>query len=201
MTKKKSIRERAIDELLPHLLPMGKSALTSLEYKILTEVLLHGKTFADLSKTLKLTVHRQAQIFEGAITRLINTVNDMEPDGVLAGTLQTELDKTREELAEVRFELENTNRELDEKQKKLGALVAHEKLPAKARAALDLLIDDTELSARVKGICSRSSIYKVRQLIQFSKSEFLNLRNCGEQSANEVQAFLLKKGLNWKMSI
>ena len=72
MGTKKTIREQRIEELLQSLLQFGK--LSTLEHTILTEVLINGKLFKDLTKTLHLTTYRQKQIFNTAINRLLKSL-------------------------------------------------------------------------------------------------------------------------------
>ena len=72
MGSKKTIREQRIEELLQSLLLFGN--LSTLEHTILTEVLINGKFFKDLTKTLHLTTYRQKQIFNTATSRLMKAL-------------------------------------------------------------------------------------------------------------------------------
>ena len=65
-------------------------------------------------------------------------------------------------------------------------------------AALDMQIEDLDLSVRSYNCLKRASIHSVRQLVEFSESDLLNIRNFGVKSIEEVKDKLESMGLSLK---
>lgn len=65
-------------------------------------------------------------------------------------------------------------------------------------AELDKQIEDLDLSVRSYNCLKRAGIHSVRQLVEFSESDLLNIRNLGAKSIEEVKDKLISMGLNLK---
>ena len=76
-----------------------------------------------------------------------------------------------------------------------------EKLKVVKEAGFDYLemsIDELELSVRSYNCLKRASIHSVRQLVEFSENDLLNIRNFGVKSIEEVKDKLESMGLSLK---
>ena len=65
-------------------------------------------------------------------------------------------------------------------------------------ADLDKQIEDLDLSVRSYNCLKRASIHSVRQLVEYSESDLLNIRNFGVKSIEEVKDKLESMGLSLK---
>ena len=65
-------------------------------------------------------------------------------------------------------------------------------------AELDKQIEDLELSVRSYNCLKRAGIHSVRQLVEFSENDLLNIRNFGVKSIEEVKDKLESMGLSLK---
>ena len=65
-------------------------------------------------------------------------------------------------------------------------------------AELDKQIEDLDLSVRSYNCLKRASIHSVRQLVEFSENDLLNIRNFGVKSIEEVKDKLQSMGLSLK---
>ena len=65
-------------------------------------------------------------------------------------------------------------------------------------AELDKQIEDLDLSVRSYNCLKRASIHSVRQLVEFSENDLLNIRNFGVKSIEEVKDKLESMGLGLK---
>ena len=65
-------------------------------------------------------------------------------------------------------------------------------------AELDKQIEDLDLSVRSYNCLKRAGIHSVRQLVEFSENDLLNLRNFGVKSIEEVKDKLESMGLSLK---
>ncbi|QWT17886.1 DNA-directed RNA polymerase subunit alpha [Collinsella sp. zg1085] len=65
-------------------------------------------------------------------------------------------------------------------------------------AELDKQIEDLDLSVRSYNCLKRASIHSVRQLVEFSENDLLNIRNFGVKSIEEVKDKLETMGLGLK---
>lgn len=63
---------------------------------------------------------------------------------------------------------------------------------------LDKQIEDLDLSVRSYNCLKRASIHSVRQLVEFSENDLLNIRNFGVKSIEEVKDKLESMGLSLK---
>lgn len=64
---------------------------------------------------------------------------------------------------------------------------------------LDKQIEDLDLSVRSYNCLKRAGIHSVRQLVEFSENDLLNIRNFGAKSIEEVKDKLISMGLNLKL--
>ena len=65
-------------------------------------------------------------------------------------------------------------------------------------AELDKQIEDLDLAVRSYNCLKRASIHSVRQLVEFSENDLLNIRNFGVKSIEEVKDKLESMGLSLK---
>ncbi len=68
-----------------------------------------------------------------------------------------------------------------------------------SNAELDKQIEDLDLSVRSYNCLKRAGIHAVRQLVEFSENDLLNIRNFGAKSIEEVKDKLISMGLNLKL--
>ncbi len=66
-------------------------------------------------------------------------------------------------------------------------------------AELDKQIEDMDLSVRSYNCLKRAGIHSVRQLVEFSENDLLNIRNFGAKSIEEVKDKLISMDLNLKL--
>ena len=66
-------------------------------------------------------------------------------------------------------------------------------------AELDKQIEDLDLSVRSYNCLKRAGIHYVRQLVEFSENDLLNIRNFGAKSIEEVKDKLISMDLNLKL--
>jgi len=183
MASKKTIREQRIEELLQSLLLFGNGKLSKLERTILTEVLINGIDFKDLSNTLRLTTGRQRDIFDNAISTIMKAlavVSESEDANAYSG-MKKELAVTKKKLEALEKSIEVQN-----------------KLSPEMKSILAIRIDTSGLSARVKSVCYRNEIHTVSDLVKYSRRDFGNLRHSGKKSINEVEVFLEAHELSWR---
>ena len=63
---------------------------------------------------------------------------------------------------------------------------------------LDKQIEDLDLSVRSYNCLKRAGIHSVRQLVEYSENDLLNIRNFGVKSIEEVKDKLESMGLSFK---
>lgn len=68
-----------------------------------------------------------------------------------------------------------------------------------SNAELDKQIEDLDLSVRSYNCLKRAGIHSVRQLVEFSENDLLNIRNFGAKSIEEVKDKLISMELNLKL--
>ncbi|MDO4183175.1 MAG: DNA-directed RNA polymerase subunit alpha [Coriobacteriia bacterium] len=66
-------------------------------------------------------------------------------------------------------------------------------------AELDKQIEDLDLSVRSYNCLKRAGIHSVRQLVDYSENDLLNIRNFGAKSIEEVKDKLISMDLNLKL--
>lgn len=69
-----------------------------------------------------------------------------------------------------------------------------------SNAELDKQIEDLDLSVRSYNCLKRAGIHSVRQLVEFSENDLLNIRNFGAKSIEEVKDKLISMDLNLKFN-
>ena len=67
-----------------------------------------------------------------------------------------------------------------------------------SNAELDKQIEDLDLSVRSYNCLKRAGIHSVRQLVEYSENDLLNIRNFGAKSIEEVKDKLISMDLNLK---
>lgn len=68
-----------------------------------------------------------------------------------------------------------------------------------ANVELEKHIEDMDLSVRSYNCLKRAGIHSVRELVEFSENDLLNIRNFGAKSIEEVKDKLISMGLNLKL--
>lgn len=66
-------------------------------------------------------------------------------------------------------------------------------------AELDKQIEDLDLSVRSYNCLKRAGVHSVRQLVEYSEKDLLNIRNFGAKSIEEVKDKLISMDLNLKL--
>ena len=73
-----------------------------------------------------------------------------------------------------------------------------EKAETQRDKVMEMTIDDMDLSVRSYNCLKRAGIHSVRQLVEFSENDLLNIRNFGAKSIEEVKDKLISMDLNLK---
>jgi DNA-directed RNA polymerase subunit alpha len=84
----------------------------------------------------------------------------------------------------------------DEEEADVASIFAPE--DTETNAELDKQIEDLDLSVRSYNCLKRAGIHTVRQLVEFSENDLLNIRNFGAKSIEEVKDKLISMDLNLK---
>lgn len=84
----------------------------------------------------------------------------------------------------------------DEEAQESASIFAPES--TETNAELDKQIEDLDLSVRSYNCLKRAGIHSVRQLVDFSENDLLNIRNFGAKSIEEVMDKLISMDLNLK---
>lgn len=172
------------EEIFRLLLNVNLPRIPKLYKKVLIEVLVNGKKVEDLIKPFKLPKIRLKAIYSDGIKSLKLSL--------------VELSLRLESIEKLEHELKVTKADLQELQK---SIKIEKDIPEALLEILSIKIADTELSARVKNICDYNGIYTFREVVRYSKNDFLKLRNCGNLSATELEAYLKNFGLSWSMNV
>lgn len=85
----------------------------------------------------------------------------------------------------------------DEEDVEVASIFAPEN--TETNAELDKQIEDLDLSVRSYNCLKRAGIHSVRQLVEFSENDLLNIRNFGAKSIEEVKDKLISMDLNLKL--
>ena len=86
---------------------------------------------------------------------------------------------------------------IDEEEGEIPSIFAPE--GQESNAELDKQIEDLDLSVRSYNCLKRAGIHSVRQLVEFSENDLLNIRNFGAKSIEEVKDKLISMDLNLKL--
>ncbi|MBI3520149.1 MAG: hypothetical protein HY062_12455 [Bacteroidetes bacterium] len=172
------------EELFRLLLNVNFPRITKLSKKVLIEVLVNGKKIEDLKQPFKLPKTRLKSIYSEGIKSLKLSLVELNLRLESVDKLEHELKVTKADL-----------RELEEYVK------IEKNLPPALLEILSIKITDTDLSSRVKNICNNIGIYSLREVVRYSKNDFSKLRNCGNLSVKELEAYLKKLGLSWSMDV
>ena len=159
------------EEIFRLLLNVNLPRIPKLYKKVLIEVLVNGKKIEDLRESFKLPKTRLKAIYS---------------DGIKSLKLS---------ILELNFRLEADLQELEK------STTIEKDIPEALLEILSIKIVDMELSTRVKNICDSSGIYTFREVARYSKNDFLKLRNCGNLTAIEMEAYLKNLGLSWSMDV
>lgn len=179
-----SMGNESKEEILRLLLNVNLPRIPKVFKKVLIEVLVNGKIIDDLRESLKLPKSRLKILYADGIKLLKLSL--------------IELNFRLESLDKLNHELKNTKVKLQELEK---STKIEKCIPAELLKILSKKIVDAEFSSRVKNICNRGGIYTYRDVVRYSKTDFLKLRDCGKTSATEIEAYLYKIGLHWSMDV
>ena len=80
----------------------------------------------------------------------------------------------------------------------IGNVYEREHTKKEENPILDKKLVDCELSVRALVVCKYNEIETLRDLTNISRVEFLNFRNSGQKTLNELDCLLNQYNLNWK---
>ena len=172
----KSIKEATRIELSNKVIQVCSKHLTSLEWEVLTKVLLDNQSFAEIAEKRQLTAGRVKQIFEKGVRRTITYLTSMDEKAI-------EFKEAMKGHNKIVAELENYKNKEEEnnKEKKVWASLSQE-----VKKLLQKKIVDTELPVRMKSVCEYEDIRTLADLVKYSPRELLKMRNCGTKSIKET---------------
>ena len=176
----KTVRGEATRIVLTALLKVNLGTISTLHKTMLTEVLINGKTFTELTEIVKLTTGRQKTVFQNAVNSLLNSLQKLNEKLSSYDELKEELLITQKQILESKI-----NKEIS--------------ISPKLKKVLSIPINRAGFSTRVQQICSMTEIHFISDLVHVSRREFLGFRNCGKKSADEVEAYFNRNGLSWNM--
>ena len=176
----KTVRGEATRIVLTALLKVNLGTISTLHKTMLTEVLINGKTFTELTEIVKLTTGRQKTVFQNAVNSLLNSLQKLNEKLSSYDELKEELLITQKQILESKI-----NKEIS--------------ISPKLKKVLSIPINRAGFSTRVQQICSMAEIHFISDLVHVSRREFLGFRNCGKKSADEVEAYFNRNGLSWNM--
>lgn len=185
----KGIKEATRIELSNKVVQVCSKHLTSLEWEVLTKVLLDNQSFAEIAEKRQLTSGRVKQIFEKGIRRTISYLTSIDEKAI-------EFKEAMKEHNKIVLELETYKKKEEEnsKEKKVWASLSQD-----VRNLLQKKIVDTELPVRMKSVCEYENIKTLADLVKYSPRELLRMRNCGTKSIRETEEFFSKNNLDWGM--
>lgn len=172
------------EEIFRLLLNVNLPRIPKLYKKILIEVLVNEKKIEDLKEPFKLPKTRLKAIYSDGIKSLKLSI--------------IELNFRLESVDKLEHELKITKADLQELEK---STKIEKNIPEALLGILSIKVVDTELSTRVKNICDRIGIYTLREVVRYSKNDFLKLRNSGNLTVIELETYLKNFGLSWCMDV
>lgn len=172
------------EEIFRLLLNVNFPRIPKVYKKVLIEVLVNGKKIEDLRESFKLPKTRLKTLYSDGIKMLKLSLIELNFRLESVDKLEHELKVTKANLQEL------------EKSTKL-----EKDIPEALLEILSIKIVDAELSSRVKNICDRSGIYTFREVVRYSKNDFLKLRDCGNLTVMELEVYFKKLGLSWSMDV
>ena len=191
----KTLKEAARRELADKIVQVGSKRLTNLEQEVLTLVLLHDKSFAEIADQRQLTSGRIKQIFQKAIRRLNYFLNNVDEK-------LTEYDAAIKKLTDLEKRVAELDKEAELRATKKNII---DSFPPEIQKILRTKIVDTDLSVRVKNVCVKGGVFgnntieTVAELVRISPNELLRFRDMGKKSITEIEEFFTKAGLKWGM--
>lgn len=185
----KSIKEATRIELSNKVIQVCSKHLTTLEWEVLTKVLLDDKTFAEIAEKRQLTSGRVKQIFQKGVRRTIGYLTSIDEKAI-------EYREALKKHEKIVRQLENYQKREEEnnKEKKIWRSLSSE-----VQKLLQTKVGDSELPARMKSVCDYGNIKTIADLVKQSPRELLKLRNCGKKSITETEEFFSKNNLQWGM--
>lgn len=193
----KTAMEAARKELAEKIVQVGAKTLTNLEQIVLTQVLLEGKSFAEIADQRQLTSGRIKQVFQKGIRRLNHFLSQIDEK-------LGHYNKVIENHADLEKRVAKYEKEEELRKTKKNII---ESFPPEIQKLLQTKIEDADLSARVKNICQKGDVFgrniieTMADLVKLTPKELLKFRNCGKNSIAEIEEFFSKTGLKWGMLI
>jgi len=180
--KSKALLDESNRELMWAILTIFSNDLTSVQKRLLTEILVNKRSFNIVKNETGLTLPRLKAIFHDGV-------------GVL--------NKGMYNLTNLRKEYFTLNEQHKKLTDKFNLVTKKEdqmsKFSPEIRERLNMPIEQTPFSHRVYNVCKSLKINHVSDLVKYSPRDFLSLRSFGKQSIIEVEKFLLTNGLYWGM--
>lgn len=185
----KALKEATRIELSNKVIQVCSKHLTTLEWEVLTKVLLDNQTFAEIAEKRELTSGRVKQIFEKAVRRTISYLTSIDEKII-------EFNKSIKEHKNIVNQLENYKNREEENNKEKRILAS---LTPEVKKLLQTKISESELPVRMKSVCEYGNIKTIADLVKSSPRELLKLRNCGKKSIKETEDFFRRNKLDWGM--
>lgn len=185
------IIKSAIKTIFSKLLNERSSLLTQREMDILKMVLLEDKKPEEIAGKCDLTSERIKQIFQHGIKRLYIKMDAFTDALNKKPEMQREINDLTNQvnLLEAKLNL------YDETKKRRSAL------PEETQLLLNVGLEDFDISVRALNILNNENIKTVEDLVKIKRTDFLKLRNAGKKGADELEAFLISRGLAWNMKL
>lgn len=180
--------DKAKRELIIKALELGQSYLTKIENEVLIAVFYDNKTFAEIGGERKLTKSRVTKIFNHALTRILKGLERTQ-QRINENILLVEKINVLEDMV-------SKSKVNDRHTKKLELINS---LPEITQQILNTRITETDLSTRAKGSLKNGDIETVRELLEWEGRDLLRIRNTGKTTLKEIESFLQKHNLKWRM--
>lgn len=184
-------KEQVIKEILERVLRIDVHPFHRRGNEVLREMLLHGKGVKETSKILNLPLMRVKQLFPQATRTLCSKLDGVNEQLGNISELEREITKLKNKIASY----EEKERQLKEKESKLSAL------PEEIQNILFKKMYEFDISIRALNVCKHNDIETLTDLVKLHRNQFLKLRNAGTKTVNELEQFIVSKGLHWNMDL
>lgn len=169
-------------DILLGLEQVGNSFSTS-EMKFLYDAFLLDKTSDQITAELGLSELEQNRILSAALEIICQSIEQLLQASLAYEDLKNSVFVLPEDHADqVQLEYKKNN------------------LPFRTKMILNAPLENYSFSPRVRNVFARENMTKVSDILRFNKKEFLRLRNCGEKTVKEIEAFLKENHLDTQMA-
>lgn len=177
--------EEHFEERLQKLIDEG--TLTPREETVLFAIFKENKTLEETGKEFGVTRERIRQVQIKALKKLKRRKNYFEVGDYAS----------KEQLAKQDYEkyLEEKHKEWDYESAKAYVIAYETGLTEEKRKALEIPIEELDLSVRSYNCLRRANILTIKQLLTMTQEDLLKVRNMGKKSAKEIVIKLEEKGL------